>query len=103
MRINKLLLTPGLKKKIMNKYFKLMRDFKEKFENTNFNINVVLNIEIIRIKGYIPEENKEDFEDWLKHKAIECGRDYHVEYYAYSEDSKDDVEVAFYVKLKKIN
>lgn len=78
------------------------QETKEELELLEFNINTNLKIEIARIEGNLPETNKDDFLDWIKHKAIECGLGYHVEYYAYTEDHNDDIEVAFNVELNKI-
>ena len=59
---------------------------------------IIYEIEILSISKEVPKEHKDDFNDWLIDQARQCGVGRNCEYYSYSENYKDDIEVLFYLK-----
>ena len=67
-------------------------------------INVDYEVTVLEIdKKVAPGVDIEDFAEWLKYKAVELGTGKHHEYYAYTEDYKDDIGVLFKVEPLTIN
>lgn len=58
--------------------------------------NQFLSIQILDC-GDIPCEEINNFKEWVIYKGIECGIGKHFEFYAYTENYKDDIPVSFKV------
>ncbi len=53
----------------------------------------ILNVKVLELDKVVPDTEKDEFIEWLKHKAVEVGTGKHKEYYGYTEDYKDDIGV----------
>ncbi len=62
--------------------------------------SVTYSIEIVKIEKTIPDDEIENFKEWLKNKAVELGLGKQYEYYEYYlENYLYNIPVLFYVKL----
>ena len=56
---------------------------------------LTLSVKILELDKEVPSKQLKDFHNWLKYKAIECGRGKQKEYYSYTKNDKDDIGVLF--------
>jgi len=61
---------------------------------------ITYEIEVIEVSKEVPEENVEDFKEWLESNAIRNGLGNFAEYYDINDDWKEDIYVFFKVKIK---
>jgi hypothetical protein len=68
---------------------------------TNIEVSVTYIITILKIGDIFPSEYIEDIIDFLKSKAVELGLGKHQEFYCFENNSIQDLEILFEVKIKK--
>lgn len=67
----------------------------------NFTVSAEFEVNVLeQLGGKIPNGDREDFNNWLKYKALELGTGSHFEYYV-DDLGIHEYGVAFVVKLKK--
>ena len=59
--------------------------------------NIDLNVKILQIYKDLPDNQIENFKEWVLHKGVELGIGKHYEFYGYTENYLDDIPVLFYV------
>lgn len=59
--------------------------------------SVTFKIEIKNIDKNVPENQIDDFKEWLQYKSLQFGLGLHYDYYSYTDNYKDDIGVSFYV------
>lgn len=69
----------------------------------HFTVSAEFEVNVLeQLGGKIPNGDREDFNNWLKYKALELGTGSHFEYYI-DDLGIHEYGVAFEVKLKKVN
>jgi hypothetical protein len=64
--------------------------------------NIVLYTEIIGLDKNLPDNEVENFVDWVKGKSIELGVGLHNVYYCYTDNYEDDITVELMITYSNI-